>query len=1511
MAKFKVSKYGQWEYPGQPTAVPTEDGRITMQGVPYPVMGFVPGQPPVMMQPGGNYQFPGKMVYEIPMAYGGDISIPDLSRPNWLDKAQKGQQVKYYDDLKKFNEANEAWKDSSSGYNAYPIPDGVTGYKISTEEFLRDNNPAPGQLIHFHNIKNRDFANNLGINPARIEPVGDSRLGTEGFEWVYKKPTQQPKLDQQAVMQQISKNYPGYSIKFDKNKIFIRQPRTDDDVDNGIFPVWQPLPIQKKKSKPQEFIPTKTVKLEREPIELVMPQSDRMLDGYNNTMQVLRSIQQDDRDKQGPKVVPAPDFRYGGWLDKAQYGKATRADSLEVLNNTKQLEDYFKSYTFRESIPVEKNNDWINRLDDSRSKFNSITVRNTPQGTRSVTLDEYYKPVDKNKFYQMEMADATLDTRAPMSLFDRRIRPQEKLSVAYNNPKDSMHGNYTTIYKYDPLAITPFDMLSDADKKLRIQKYGVPSPSAPTIPPRPPVPKNIPYRNVQLLQQPEDRLVREYTTQEINPEYRRVYDKSPYSTKEYGPEGKPTHWAKEDENISGIWRPVKGTPSDLIVSKKVKMKSGGWLDKYQDGAQVAANLPWINQQGQVTPFLADEPEPKSLEDNIDDILSNPQKKALMLNRGINNDNLRHSGASMHTTESLGSTLGAAILAQGLGAAHEISNLPKRIQNTKTDDVGYYDNIYHNVIESGEDIFNNAVGSMVGMIPFVPTRAKESLLVYLSNNNMMPDGKSMPEGNKYVPKKKYGGWLDKYQEGKQVPANLPWINQQGQYKDPNGVGPTVQKAAELKQEKLKQAVRNSPSMQLPSGAITPTMGPIEYALMAPVAGASAMRAAPIIGSALNAPVAGVSGATVGNALGALGATDAIVNRFPEVPGQVNRGEYMDAAANVATGALDLFGANMVSPLFKGAKAAKKLPGSPNSGNVVDELREELQKKGIVSSQKTLNLPGKEIISKAVEPYGYNVGQKIKDIKSFIKDSPNPLHMPQEKLDANYKQYVDDQHKWPKGMEILSKDEYIDAFWGTYKNQLASTRETLKNRYAKRFSDENAIGTKNRYATWDMYLGKGQKEHPMYDISNLTKSKDDIIYTIKEDYMDKPVAEQTLGRIIRDIEQSSDPAAKKIKDGHWKMLGQDNIFGTMGGFNWDIKKLPNGNYEAYANDVWDLQPFKGRDLPKSIRNLEVGKALGIGKPLNVKVGFEIDKDTKKILKTYGMAPGAVAGAAALQKEKYGGWLDTYQDGAEVNCEDGNCRETDEIQAIYDQAQRIPERVVDFERGVAEQLWTDPKTGKEKKFLTINSGNPNDDARNIWKQQGAPDYFPSPSCMYVAGLGWRCAPETKEYMSNFDPLPFNSNTGFINAVNKSGLPFKRAAETNDPYFDAQQKGKLRPGDVVNFKGPDVSHAMTFIGYDDKGRSDWFHSNGMPNMVALENNLWEDLRKPGVKKYVNRFDEDRYVKETYGDKIEQLEKQARENPTYYKKRGGITTDNQDYNYIKYKDLSLSKGMGWLDNYK
>jgi hypothetical protein len=71
---------GQWKYPGENTRIQGND--ITMQGVPYPVWAQPNVGPGMMMQPDNNYQFPNAdYVDEFPMAaYGGDISIPDLSQ---------------------------------------------------------------------------------------------------------------------------------------------------------------------------------------------------------------------------------------------------------------------------------------------------------------------------------------------------------------------------------------------------------------------------------------------------------------------------------------------------------------------------------------------------------------------------------------------------------------------------------------------------------------------------------------------------------------------------------------------------------------------------------------------------------------------------------------------------------------------------------------------------------------------------------------------------------------------------------------------------------------------------------------------------------------------------------------------------------------------------------------------------------------------------------------------------------------------------------------------------------------------------------------------------------------------------------------------------------------------------------------------------------------------------------------------------------------------------------------
>jgi len=56
--KFKQSKYGQWAYPGENTLIPNVDGKITMKGVNYPVLGIDDEGNQQMMMPGGMWRMP-------------------------------------------------------------------------------------------------------------------------------------------------------------------------------------------------------------------------------------------------------------------------------------------------------------------------------------------------------------------------------------------------------------------------------------------------------------------------------------------------------------------------------------------------------------------------------------------------------------------------------------------------------------------------------------------------------------------------------------------------------------------------------------------------------------------------------------------------------------------------------------------------------------------------------------------------------------------------------------------------------------------------------------------------------------------------------------------------------------------------------------------------------------------------------------------------------------------------------------------------------------------------------------------------------------------------------------------------------------------------------------------------------------------------------------------------------------------------------------------------------------
>jgi hypothetical protein len=354
--------------------------------------------------------------------------------------------------------------------------------------------------------------------------------------------------------------------------------------------------------------------------------------------------------------------------------------------------------------------------------------------------------------------------------------------------------------------------------------------------------------------------------------------------------------------------------------------------------------------------------------------------------------------------------------------------------------------------------------------------------------------------------------------------------------------------------------------------------------------------------------------------------------------------------------------------KGIQKINPFKGSLNretyNPNLVAELRKELAENGILRSQKTLNLPWKEPIRKGIEPWGYAddagtpiTGSKFKDVKGAIFDGKNPLYKSPEEwsLQQDLTKIIYERINLEKGSRY-SVANVMNISLDVEQPLIQKTKSLKKAIDIRDKSRITTIGGRpqtfdtqsNRYATWDMYLGKPQTNHPLYDISELTKSKKSVVYTIKEDFMNRPRIEGKMEEMINMIEnppkniiedgiewhtgipESSIP--KLNKNNRWIVQDQDkNLFGTMGGFNWEIEKLADGNYKIMANDIWDLQPLqRKRILPKPIKNIEVGKALGIGKPLNVKVGFIVDGTTKKIINTFGLAPAAIATGAALQNK-----------------------------------------------------------------------------------------------------------------------------------------------------------------------------------------------------------------------------------------------------------------------------------------
>lgn len=253
---------------------------------------------------------------------------------------------------------------------------------------------------------------------------------------------------------------------------------------NALSPIYK---------KPVGNVPAK---IQEQPTQQVTPEAQTQINTGSNTPVTLGMSSPDSSTgkrlyRYGNKDITEQEFNKYKTLGKhkiVEYAdggqiEPTRADSLDLLNNTKSLENYYSKYNKSYSSAQDASEVNVHALNkNSADTFftSGASVKVPRKDGTSMDLkrelfpkDQYYKKIDNNRYYQRELADRILDTRAPMALYDKRIAPNNLTAYLNDIPNDGMNGDGITIYGYNPLSVTPWDMLNSKDKANRISQFGV------------------------------------------------------------------------------------------------------------------------------------------------------------------------------------------------------------------------------------------------------------------------------------------------------------------------------------------------------------------------------------------------------------------------------------------------------------------------------------------------------------------------------------------------------------------------------------------------------------------------------------------------------------------------------------------------------------------------------------------------------------------------------------------------------------------------------------------------------------------------------------------------------------------------------------------------------------------------------------------------------------------------------------------------------------------------------
>lgn len=199
-----------------------------------------------------------------------------------------------------------------------------------------------------------------------------------------------------------------------------------------------------------------------------------------------------DGGEQGPgKQVPKPN-------------QPTQADSLALYNNSKLVEAFYRNHGYTTDTKDKDVSNYNSTNDYVASRFHGKAY--TSKGVVPIAKEDYRKDIDQNRYYQRELQVGQINMDAPMTLFDRRIKPQFSTTYANKNESDPIAGDVADVYTYDPIAVKPWNMLTDSERLERIQKYGAPHDYTPptthpsvSAPPLPPPPQRSQVQGPQQL----------------------------------------------------------------------------------------------------------------------------------------------------------------------------------------------------------------------------------------------------------------------------------------------------------------------------------------------------------------------------------------------------------------------------------------------------------------------------------------------------------------------------------------------------------------------------------------------------------------------------------------------------------------------------------------------------------------------------------------------------------------------------------------------------------------------------------------------------------------------------------------------------------------------------------------------------------------------------------------------------------------------------------------------------